>query len=413
MQVPPRATPLTLLALVALLATIASVASARADGGVPIPAPAGSTWSIVAGYNTGTHSEADGQDPHAIDLIRTDDSTDWTPVLAPVDGIVTWSDHNCLTIRDAYAYAHLLCHLAPRQSVARGLTVSVGDELGHVFPAGYDANGGIAHIHYAIHHTSGGGRLGPSVPFIANYAIEGRELPYANQYNLHAGAEFTSTNSRNWTPPRSTPDADAAPPQDEPAPHTGPHSATTIRAQPHSHAGATPTPTPDDAPVGGWRAVGVHERTSVAGLFANLQSPLLALVVHNPFFDTYHRFDPADETSARIAVQALQPGQAVWAQVQANAPWLPPPANPSAATISIALTAGANMVSWQGPDRDPAQALANVDQLVRAYRYDPRSKSWRLYDPAAPAFLNTLDTLRAGDAFHLVVGADSVWTQLP
>ena len=406
------------LALAALVAaTLGAAADAvRAAGGVPLPAPAGTTWSIVAGYNTGTHSEGDGQDPHAIDLVRTDAATDWTAVLSPADGIVTWRGDSCLTIRDANGYAHLLCHIAPHGSIARGMTVSVGDELGQVFPAGYDANGGIAHIHYAIHHTAGSGRLGRSIPFVGAYAVEGRELPYSNSYNLHAGTEFTSSNARGWTPPASSPtnvnDANQKPPQDAAAPaprtepHTGPHDAP---AQPATTETRT---APLDAPAGGWRAVGVHERTSVAGLFANLQSPLVALVVHNPFLDTYHRFDPADAGSAQVAVQSLQPGQAVWAEVQADARWLPPsPSTPR--EVALALVEGANMVSWQGSERTVEQALANVAQLERAYRYDPHSKSWRLYDPAAPAFLNTFGLLRPGDAFYLQVGAASTWTQLP
>ena len=51
-----------LIALTLLLAALTAVmqqynrGSARAEGGVPIPAPAGTKWSIIAGYNTVTHS---------------------------------------------------------------------------------------------------------------------------------------------------------------------------------------------------------------------------------------------------------------------------------------------------------------------------------------------------------------------
>lgn len=385
----------------------------RAEGGVPIPAPAGTTWNIIAGYNTATHSDADRGDPHAIDIVRTDASTDWTPVLSPVDGVVTWRDDNCMTIRDANGYAHLLCHLAPHEHVQRGIEVDIGDEVGQVFPAGYDANGGVAHIHYAIHHTYGGGYLARSIPFTGQYAIEGRELHYTDEYNLHAGVEFTSTNAPGWSAPESAESVEPQPEIVEPVSNTGPHDAATQLPDPATEVDSGPVwIVPDDAPIGGWRTVGVYERTSVAGLFANLQSPLVEFVVHNPFLDTYHRFDPTDTASAAIAVQSLRPGQAVWALVEDETRWLPaPPVSPQSVTIRLA--AGTNIVSWQGPDRDIAEALCNVAHLERAYRYDPHTDSWDLYVPGGPSVLNSLDTLRSGDAFHLVVKAGSTWTQLP
>lgn len=385
----------------------------RAEGGVPIPAPAGTTWNIIAGYNTATHSDADRGDPHAIDIVRTDASTDWTPVLSPVDGVVTWRDDNCMTVRDANGYAHLLCHLAPHEHVQRGIEIEIGDEVGQVFPAGYDANGGIAHIHYAIHHTYGGGYLARSIPFTGQYAIEGRELHYTDEYNLHAGVEFTSTNTPGWSAPESAESVEPQPEVVEPVSNTGPHDAEGQLPDPETEVDSGPVwIVPDDAPVGGWRTVGVYERTSVAGLFANLQSPLEAFVVHNPFLDAYHRFDPTDTASAAIAVQSLRPGQAVWALVEDETRWLPaPPVSPQSVTVRLAT--GTNMVSWQGPDRDIAEALRNVAHLERAYRYDPHTDSWDLYVPGGPSVLNSLDVLRSGDAFHLVVEVGSTWTQLP
>ena len=401
------ARPILAMALALVAAALFVLPSTiRAEGGVPIPAPVGTTWNIIAGYNTGTHNEHDGQDPHAIDIVRTDASTDWTEVRAPTDGVVTWSDDNCLTIRDNGGYAHLLCHLAPGEQIQRNVEVSIGDLLGHVFPAGYDANGGVAHIHYAIHETYGGGRLAHTIPFVGDYAIEGRELHYTTESNLHAGLEFTSTNVPGWTPPTTAGEPDPSAGEAE----SPTESQTQVPAPADDSAPAWIIP--DDAPVGGWRTVGIYVQTSVAGLFAQLGSPLLELVVHNPFLDSYHRFDPNDPDSAQIAIQSLPPGQAVWALVEPGARWLPPqPSSPRQVTIRLA--AGVNMVSWQGPDRDVADALRNVAHLDRAYRYDARTDSWTLYAPGAPDFLNTLDTLKSGDAFHLVVGAGSTWTQLP
>lgn len=401
-----RAVSWAAIVLIAVASPLFLFSTTRAEGGVPIPAPAGTTWSIVAGYNTGTHAEHDGQDPHAIDIVRTDAPTDWTEVLSPVDGEVTWSDNNGLTIRDANGYAHLLVHLDPDDHITRGLRVNIGDRLGLVFPVGYDANGGVAHIHYAIHETYGGGYLGRSRPFIGMYAIEGRELHWSDGYNLHAGVEFTSTNARNWTAPEISEPVD--PPDTgggtEPPP-TDDERVTVPEPEPVWTM-------PADAPVGGWRAVGVSRDTSVAGFFSMLDGPLSALVVHDARDGSYDRFDPSDPASADVAVRSLQAGQAVWALVDPYAPWLPaPPAAPR--QVTIRLRTGANLISWQGPDRGVGEALRNVAHFSHAYRYDPYSEGWRFWSPTAPAFVNTLSELKSGDALYVVVRVGSVWTQLP
>ena len=405
-----RPTLLLLCGALVFAAFLALTAPVGADGGVPIPAPAGTTWRIIAGYNTSTHSVADDLDPHAIDIVRLpQDQTAFTPVLAPVSGTIAWRGWDGLTITDSAGYEHLLAHVYPVDHIQRGTFVEVGEQVATICPAHDCRNYGTPHIHYAIHQSQGAGRLGHSVPFTGDYAIEGLNLHWSDEYNLHGGVELTSTNTRNWIAPPVSP-------TDRPETNSDSNTGTPDADQePVRVPESDPEPTwivPADAPVGGWRTVGVYERTSVAGLFANLRSPLLEFVVHNPFLDAYHRFDPNDEASAAIAVQSLRPGQAVWALVEPEARWLPaPPVSPRSVTIRLA--AGTNMVSWQGPDRDIAEALRNVAHLERAYRYDPRTDSWDLYVPGGPSVLNTLGELRSGDAFHLVVEVGSTWTQLP
>ena len=414
-----RAAVLVVAAIGIAVATALVLAAppVRADGGVPIPAPAGTEWSIVAGYNTGTHSEADGQDQHAIDIVRTDAASDWTPVLSPVDGVVTWFDHNCLTIADSNDYAHLLCHLAPDDHIQRGLRVNIGDQVGLVFPVGYDANGGIAHIHYAIHGTYGGGYLDRSTAFTGDYALEGRNLSWTDEYNLHSGLEFTSTNARDWTAPTVSSPEDNPP--DPPEPET--NTPTDKPSGTEQEQVTTPEPQPEpqpvwtipaDAPVGGWRKIGVQANTSVAGFFANLNAPLSEFVVHNAGRQTYDRFDPNDPGSADVAVRSLKAGQAVWALVQPDAAWLPePPTKPK--QVTIRLSTSANLISWQGPERNIDDALKNVAHLSYAYQYDSYTQTWRFWSADGPAFLNSLTTLKTGDALYIVVRVGSVWTQLP
>ncbi len=413
----------TVVALIAVLAAMILIEHASADGGVPLPAPAGTEWTIVAGYNTGTHSEGDGRDPHAIDITRTDAPTAWTPVLSPVDGEVSWFDNNGVSIVDEHGYAHLLVHIDPDDYIRRGSRVSVGEQVGRVFPVGYDANGGIAHIHYAIHGTYGGGYLDRSIPFTGQYAIEGRELHWSSEYNLHSGLEFTSTNTPGWNAPTIIPTADdpTNPPatddnddNNDPDPTPTDTERVTV-PQPETETETEPEPVwtiPADAPIGGWRTIGVQQNTSVAGLFANLDAPLTELTVHHAGRQTYERFDPNDPDSADVAVRSIRAGQAVWALVQPNIAWLPAPP-PKPQQVTLRLTTGANLVSWQGPERDIAEALKNVAHLSHANHFDAYTQTWRFWSLDGPDFLNTLTTLQSGDALYIVVKVGSVWTQLP
>ena len=406
-----RALLITVAALIAVFAAMSLIEHASAEGGVPIPAPAGTEWTIVAGYNTSTHSEADGNDPHAIDLVREPrHETAFTPVLAPISGTIAWSGGDGLSITDSAGFDHVLAHVAPLEHIRRGAVVEVGEQVGTVCMAHECNNNGLAHIHYAVHHSRGDGYHGSSVPFTGDYAIEGRELHWSSEYNLHSGLEFTSTNTRGWTAPTiiPTPDDPPGPPatddNNDPEPTPTDDEKVTV-----------PEPRwtiPDDAPVGGWRMIGVHRNTSVAGLESLLQAPLIELVVHDAQRNTYHRFDPDDPDSADVAVRSLKAGQAIWALVDHDAQWLPaPPQRPKQVTLT--LKTGANLVSWQGPERHVAEALKNVAHLSHAHHFDANTQSWRFWSLDGPDFLNTLTTLQSGDALYIVVNVGSVWTQLP
>ena len=411
-------------ALALLLAAAAAwfvLQPVQAQVGVPLPAPFGTTWSVVAGYNTGTHGDHDGGDPHALDITRVDASPDWTPVLAPVGGTVTWYDNNCLIIEDAPGYAHLLCHLDPADRVQRGLEVAVGDLLGLVFPAGLDANGGIAHIHYAIHQTSGSGWLNRTIPFSGSYALEGVDLPWRDEYNLHSGTEFTSTNGPGWTAPApSAPSAPSAPPVEAPAAESSEAAAAAVdeepvHTHPHPHAGGEEG---DEATEiitgGGWQLVGVTRTTSVANFFQTQLSnaaPLTRIAVHNPYSGAYGIYDPTIRSRANgiTASRTLFPGQAVWAQVERGTAWYP--SSPSKAEgAQLQLQPGPNLISWQGNTKPTSEALANVPNFRYAYTYHPASGQWHLYHPTAPS---TLTTLITGQALYVVVGAPTTWTQRP
>ena len=195
-------------AFVALIAAltiglIAGHAPAEAASGLYFPAPAGTHWAVASGYNTATHSLADGGDPYALDIVRTDGPTAGTPLLAPIDGTITFvesSGSRCIGIRDAARDTVMMYPLDPDSTLSRG-TRSRATCIRYVEGADDAANNGLSHIHFAVSSpsTSGYG-MGTTVPFIGAYAIEGVALPATTEPNAYAGVAFTSTNAVNHAP---------------------------------------------------------------------------------------------------------------------------------------------------------------------------------------------------------------------
>lgn len=183
-----RAALLTATALLGgWLATAQPTAAAE---GLAFPAPAGTRWSIAAGYNTATHL---GTDPYAIDVVRDDAETAGTAVFAPTDGTLSIST-NCLTIRDASRVAVLLCHIFPEAGLRASQRVVRGQRIGVVAPAGAAGNNGLAHIHIAAHFSTTARGFGDTIPLAGMYALEGVQLPATLQDNAHGGVAFASTN---------------------------------------------------------------------------------------------------------------------------------------------------------------------------------------------------------------------------
>src|SRR5207302_9308385 len=176
-----------LMAAAAVGCVLLTPRPANAAGGLVIPAPAGTSWHILAGYNTATHSVADGNDPYAIDLQRSDGQTDGTAVLAPASGTVQFVDSSCIGIRDANRTSILLCHLFAPQSL-RNTTVVRGQQIGVVAPPGQANNNGVAHIHMALSAPTTNAPL----PYVGQYALEGTELPATDASNAYASTEFVS-----------------------------------------------------------------------------------------------------------------------------------------------------------------------------------------------------------------------------
>ena len=400
-------------AIVAVISVAASLsfglAEARADSGVPIPAEAGSEWEIAAGYNTFSHSDADAQDPHAIDLVRLDSDSAGSAVLSPTTGTVSYSSNDCLVIQDAAGMGHLLCHIQPAAGLYRGTGVAIGERVGTVWHAGYGNNGGIAHIHYAVHHSDGGGHLGRTVPFTGPYSIEGRELFDDTSYNQHAGTPFTSTNRPGWDAGESAESTDG---------DSGDQSSAQVddlEEDPETAsetAAATPEPRPVSTVTGGWRSFAIERDTTVGALWSRRGGTLTALFYWDRQTQSWRSFHPGLPGSDQVARIELTRGDAILGKVQEGVAWLPRTRSaPTPPTLE--LTAGLNLVSWHSPDAPLSDALAGLSSVVSAFLWDNELQRYLVWHRDGPDFINSLETVTSGGAIWIKLEHPETWTQFP
>ena len=352
-----------------------------------LPAPAGSEWSIVAGYNTATHT---GDDPYAIDLVREDAPTAGALVLAPLAGTVSWVSEQCLTIDDQHGMAILFCHLFPAPDVAPGLAIAAGRLIGEVAPAGLAGNGGLAHLHLAVHRTSGSGRLQDTIPFTGGYALEGRDLPPTNASNAYAGERFRSTNQPGREPP--VPADPAEPTEQEP---------------PVDPADAPPADAPRFLRLG-WNLVGWSGLTDVEDATAPIAASIDAVFTFDAGRQQFSRYAPGAPPVSNT-LTTLKTGQGVLVHVTApdGVLWAVPPVPEPR---PLPLVAGFNLVTWTGGQQSVADAMSGLEQvLIAAYSFDADSQRYRIYRPHAPAVLSDLETLETGQALWVRVQDAALW----
>jgi hypothetical protein len=160
--------------------------------GLPVPAPAGTEWHVISGYNTATHNSVD---PYALDIARVDGNTGGTTLLSPITGTVGYTSDTCVSVRDDRVNI-LMCHVFGDPSLQRGQQVHIGQRLGVVAADGEAENNGVAHVHYQLNMRTGnwGGSSGESLPFDGEFALEGQSLPATTASNAHYLKRFVSTN---------------------------------------------------------------------------------------------------------------------------------------------------------------------------------------------------------------------------
>lgn len=382
--------------VLAAILTLAVIASALGSGSTPVhaqagvlplPADQGSVWSIVAGYNTGSHF---GNDPHAIDIVREDAETTGSTVRAPISGTISFVSTECLTINHGDGLAVLLCHIFPNSGLQRGVSVRVGDALGTVAPAFFASNGGLPHIHLAVHHTAGSGLIQGTIPLTGGWALEGIDLPWTGEFNAHAGTRFVSSNGRNPAP--------APAPAPQPAPEEAP-----------------PDPGIDEGfslqvLQPGWNSVGWTARTSAAEVAAALGDGGGVLFTFDAAGQQFRRF-ASDAPTAVNDLTVLEDGDGVLIYVEdPKGAVLPRP--PFGEARRGTLYRGFNLVAWTGAPATIEEASRSLGEaLVAAFAWDAPLQRYRVFRPGQP-LISDLESVEPGQALWLLLDANAVWDPL-
>jgi uncharacterized protein YgiM (DUF1202 family) len=152
----------------------------------------GGEWRFLQGYNGSSHQDSGlWQYGDSIDLVRTDGSTAGQPIYSPVNGTIRWFDPATggVSIDMGNGYAFAMFHAYYDGGLQEGDTVTQGQYIGTIAPAGEAASGSNAHLHIAVWATEDGGNWSrTSVPFTGALAISGNEY-----YNSGIAFEHTGT----------------------------------------------------------------------------------------------------------------------------------------------------------------------------------------------------------------------------
>lgn len=347
-----------LLLLLVLIIGVFHPANLRAalaePGSVHLPAPSGSEWLVITGYNTATHID---RDPYAMDLVRIDSPTTDTPVLAPFDGRVSRGG-NCLTVRDD-TLRMLICHAFPLEGLVSGSQVVAGQQIGVVAPDGLAGNNGIAHLHLDLRVE------GEHRPFETPFSLEQRSFAGTTVANAYAGERVVST----------------------------------LRLDPTTPGYLRP----------GWQLVGWMDDADIEDILRELNGQADALFAFDAATQSYRRYSPgAPETVNTL--KELTFGMGIWVHIQTpgGAVWQLPTEERAR---SVELVTGFNLVAWTGPARPVADAVAEIGSLQSLYVWNPATQTYRVYRPDAPAIVNTLTMIRLGQAAWIQVASPATWIQ--
>ncbi len=155
----------------------------------------GGTWTIIQGYNGGTHqnrgSTADYY--YSMDIQKTagGSATQGEPVYAPASGTVLWTSGGLL-IGMGNGYGIAMFHITIDSSIRSGVEVTQGQYVGYVSGPGGSGYQVTPHIDLTLWRLpNGGGSPRISTAFTGDFAISGYDYPDIGVWNMHGGKTFT------------------------------------------------------------------------------------------------------------------------------------------------------------------------------------------------------------------------------
>jgi uncharacterized protein YraI len=148
----------------------------------------GGPWTVIQGYNAGTHSGTQYQ--YSLDLALAQGETAGQTILSPVSGTIRWVDRGSggMLIDIGNGYSLAFFHVTVGGGFATGQQVAQGQVLGSISPPGGDGYAVTPHIDLTLWRTDGGGRV--SAPFSGQNAISGRDFPDIGGFNQYLGTEI-------------------------------------------------------------------------------------------------------------------------------------------------------------------------------------------------------------------------------
>lgn len=161
----------------------------------------------------------------------------------------------------------------------------------------------------------------------------------------------------------------------------------------------------------GLNLVGWTGATPIEDALATVEGAFDSVFTWNALNQFFYSFNP-DAPAFINTLSELVLGDALWIQIADpnGAVWTQPDFDEARI---VPLSAGLNLAMWTGPDgtvlTNALGAIAGVTTQVLVW--DASSRTFRSFNTALPAALNTLQTLNFGDAFWIEVNTPTIWSQ--
>ncbi|MGD9712836.1 MAG: SH3 domain-containing protein, partial [Thermomicrobiales bacterium] len=164
-------------------------------GGLLVWPVKGGTWSIIQGYNGGTHqNRGSGADYYySLDIQKSGGAgaTQGEPVYAPASGTVLWTSGGLL-IGMGNGYGIAMFHITIDSSIRSGVSVTQGQYVGYISGPGGSGYQVTPHIDLTLWRLpNGGGSPRISTAFTGQFAISGNSYDDIGTWNMHGGKTFS------------------------------------------------------------------------------------------------------------------------------------------------------------------------------------------------------------------------------